>query len=245
MSTLFKHLWSFDLRLVARDRFLIFIPGYLLVIVGAMRWGIPPLSAWLLRTEAFDLRPYWILLGSYVAILLSAMFVGVLVGFLLLDEAEQGTLRARLVMPLPLNRYLAYRVGVPALFGAVILPLIALGHGLGAPSVGVLLFLAVANGPMAVVSALFFPLVARDKVQAFAWAKLLSGLCVVPLVAVLLDAPWNVLVGGWLPPYWTVEAYVRASQGSPWLLHGASGAVTSWALAYGLLRLYARSVRRA
>ena len=240
-----RHFWRYDLRLVGRDRFLTFVPPYLVVIVLAMRWGVPPLVRWLASEHDFHLRPYLPQVGSYVTVLLSSMFVGLLVGFLLLDEKEQGTLSARRVTPAPLEDFLVYRLGLPTLFGAVALPPIALGHGLDAPSWPVLLFLALANAPMAAAAAAFFPLVAADKVQAFAWGKALSALCFLPLVGTLLETPWNLVAAGWLPPYWTVEAYVRAAQGEPWLLHGLVGGISSWALAAWTFHLYGRSVRRS
>lgn len=242
---LFKHLWAYDFKMVARDRFLVFVPSYLVVITVAMRFGVPPLSRWLKARHGFDLEPFWPLLGSYTTVLLSAMFLGVLIGFLMLDEKEQGTSRARLVTPVPLFDYLAYRIGLPAVFGFVALPAIALGHGLGAPSLGVCWILALGNAPMASAAAVFFPLMTRDKVQAFAWAKLLSGLCFLPMVAALLDAPWKFVVGAWVPPFWTVEAYVRATNGESWWAWAVVGALSSWGFAAWTVHLYQRSVRRA
>ena len=241
----YLHLWRYDLKLVARDRFLTFVPFYLAIIVLALRLGVPPLTDWLKAEHGFDLQPYWPLVGSYVTVLLSSMFLGLLIGFLLLDEKEQGTLRARLVTPLPLGDFLAYRIGLPALFGLVALPAIGLGHGLGAPNLGVLLFLAVANAPMASAAAVFFPLVTQDKVQAFAWGKLMSGLCFLPLVAALLDSPWNLVVAAWIPPYWTLEAYLRATAGQSWWVHGWIGALASWGFTAWTVYLYRRSLRKA
>ncbi len=242
---LFKHFWAYDLKLVARDRFLVFVPSYLVVIVVAMRFGVPPLTGWLKRRFDFDLEPYWPLIGSYTTVLLSSMFLGLLIGFLMLDEKEQGTLRARLVTPVALSDYLMYRIGLPGLFAFVALPAIAVGHGLGAPSIGICGLLALANAPMASAAAIFFPLMTRDKVQAFAWGKLLSGLCFLPMVAALLDAPWKFVVGAWVPPFWTVEAYVRAANGQSWWAWALIGALTSWAFTAWTVHLYQRSVRKS
>ena len=241
---LFKHFWAYDFKMVARDRFLVFVPSYLVIIVLAMRFGVPPLTDWLSSRYGFELAPYWPLIGSYTTVLLSAMFLGLLIGFLMLDEKEQGTLRARLVTPVAFSDYLAYRIGLPALFALVALPAIALGHGLGAPSWTVCWVLALANAPMASAAAVFFPLMTRDKVQAFAWAKLLSGLCFLPMVAALLETPWKFVVGAWVPPFWTVEAYVRATHGDSWWPWALVGALATWGFAAWTVHLYQRSVRR-
>lgn len=243
-SALFRHFWTYDLELVGRDRFLSFVPAYLVVIVPALRFGVPPLTHWLRADYGFDLEPYWPLIGSYVSVLLSSMFIGILVGFLLLDEREQGTLRARLVTPLAFEGFLVYRIAQVTLAAVVTLPFIAYGLGLGAPSLSAVVVLALANAPMAVVGTLFFPLFTRDKVQAFAWGKLLSGICFLPLAATLLDSPWHWVVGGWMPVYWTLEAYLRAESGEPWVIHAATGGLTTWLLAAWMVRLYRRAVHR-
>ena len=67
---------------------------------------------------SLDLRvdpSYALMMGGYL--MTAPGIVGMVVGFLLLDERDARTLAALRVTPLAMPRYLAYRVAVPLLFG--------------------------------------------------------------------------------------------------------------------------------
>ena len=98
-----------DIRVLGRDPLL---PWMLLCLwrspgrcAFSCRWLATPL---LVRTGV-DLAPFYpLVMGGYL--MMAPGIVGMVTGFLLLDERDSRTLTALRVTPLSMRRYLAYRV---------------------------------------------------------------------------------------------------------------------------------------
>jgi fluoroquinolone transport system permease protein len=103
-----------DAKSIRRDSYLGWVLLIPLGIAALLRWGVPGLTDWLAVSLDFDLAPYYVLITSYAAALMVPLLIGQLLGFLLLDERDDDTLTALLVTPLPLEDYLAYRIGLPS-----------------------------------------------------------------------------------------------------------------------------------
>ena len=103
-----------DTRVVWRDPLLKWV---LLLPIGLallLRVLIPKAQAALLVSAGFEAAPYYpLVMGGYL--MTAPGIVGMVVGFLLLDEQDARTLTALRVTPLSMRRYLAYRVTVPLL----------------------------------------------------------------------------------------------------------------------------------
>lgn len=223
---LLRHLLRTDARLLGRDPMLIFITGYLVLMMLLLRWGLPPLQRWLLEAHGFDFEPYLPLVAAYFAVLVPPLFVGFMIGFLVLDEKEDGTLRARLVTPVPFGLYIAYRVAMPTVLALVLTPMLAFLLGFGSPTWPVVLAIALVNAPAGALSTLFYPVFASDKVQAFALSKAMSTLAILPIAAHFVATPWCYLVG-LFPPYWTVRAFQAAQAGEPFVVYLLVGCVAN------------------
>jgi fluoroquinolone transport system permease protein len=181
------------------------------------RWGVPPLTAWLMEQYEFDLTHYYPVLLAYFFIGMCPMLFGAVIGFLLLDEKDDRTLTALQVTPLPLSGYVLYRVTVPIIltFGLmfVIFPL----ANLTPFEPRVILISAVAAAPMAPMLALFIAAIAQNKVQGFALMKLTGFIFIAPVIAYFVPSTWE-LVFGIVPTYWPMKVY--------WLLY--EGAAVVW-----------------
>lgn len=78
-----------------------------------MRWLLPPI---LERIEAYfqlSLSIYYAPFAGYMLLILVPMLTGMITGFLVLDQRDDGTLAALLVSPLSLPGYVLYRLGLP------------------------------------------------------------------------------------------------------------------------------------
>ena len=117
-----RALGPIDLRKFRRDSLLVWSLVYPLLMAALLRWFSPRLEAWLARDYAFELGPYLPLIGMLV-LLATPVMTGVVVGFLMLDERDEGVLAALAVTPLRVEQYLAWRIGAPLL--ALCLPLVA------------------------------------------------------------------------------------------------------------------------
>lgn len=230
-TAVFKALGPIDVRAVGRDemlRWMVFLPLLLALLI---RFGWPPLVRQLYASYQFDLSPYTTLLMSFLTIGIPAVF-GMVIGFLLLDERDEGSLIGLQVTPLSLNNYLAYRLGIPI---ALTLVLVLVGlplAGITTFSLGQLVLLALVSAPMAPLLAVFLAAFASNKVQGFALSKGAGILFVAPLAAYFLGGTWQWVLG-LLPTFWAPKLYWLLSENAPsaWLV-GLVG------LVYQLLCLY-------
>ena len=105
-----------DTRVVWRDPLLKWVLLLPMGLALLLRVVIPKAQAALLVSAGFEAAPYYpLVMGGYL--MTAPGIVGMVVGFLLLDEQDARTLTALRVTPLSMRRYLAYRVTLPVLVG--------------------------------------------------------------------------------------------------------------------------------
>lgn len=215
-SHLFYSLAPIDLRSVLRDKMLswmIFIP---IVIALVIRWGVPPLTSRLLEEYGLDLSLYYPAILAYFLILMGPVMFGSLVGFILLDERDDGTLVALQVTPLPLTGYLLYRIGFPMVLTVLLIFLLFPLAKLSPIGPGSLLLTALVAAPLTPLFALFYASFAENKVQGFALMKAFGALFMLPILAYFFDSPWALLLS-LIPTYWPMKVYWVLEAGeSPW-----------------------------
>jgi fluoroquinolone transport system permease protein len=218
-----KQLGLNDVRLIGRDQFMLWLAAYPLFNFFILRYVVPWLAIWSETNYQTDIRPYYVLLSSYLLVVLVPMLIGVVAGLLLIEEREDNTLTAMLVTPVSLNQFVGYRLSLAAGFTFVLLlgfiPLVKI-VALPLGSALVLAFFAAVSAP---VTALLFFSIAQDKVQAFGVLKVLGTLNLVPAVAYAVGEPWQWLFG-LHPAYWVAKAFWEAAAGSGYFfLYGFIG----------------------
>jgi hypothetical protein len=158
--------------------------------------------------------------------------VGMVIGFLLLDERDARTLSALRVTPLSMREYLVYRILLPLVGGTastlVGYPMI----GLTALPFTTLLAIAAVAGVSAPLLALVLASAAPNKVAGFAVVKVLNGVNLLPIAAFFLPVPLQYNAGV-VPTYWPMRALWSAAAGEPYLVYLSIGAITA-AIAVGL-----------
>lgn len=223
-----------DLRNVARDDLLAWVAAAPFLLALLMRFGVPPLAGLLERRLGFDLSPYHPLLASLL-LLLAPTMVGMVSGFLLLDERDGGVLEALLVTPTPLGGYLAYRLGAPLVVGTVLTaaayPLAGLAP-LRLPDLVAVSLLSALNAPL---TALLLAAFAENKVAGFALVKVLNTVAMLPLAAWFLRPPWQ-LAAGVVPAFWPMKAAWSAAAGESWAPYAVAGVAVYTAAILLLLR---------
>jgi fluoroquinolone transport system permease protein len=230
-----------DLVSVRRDSLLLWAAVGPLAMALSYRYGVPPLADALVRGTGFDLTPYYGLLMSFFLMMPPAL-VGMIVGFLLLDERDDRTLAALLVTPMPLSTYLWYRVTAPLVSG--ILATLACYPIAGLAPIAfvdlmVIAALASLTGP---ITALFLVAFAENKVSGFALVKIINLVNILPIWAYFLQLPWQ-LVGGIVPGFWPMKMLWLATAGENYLAYGLSGLVVNVGVLWLLLgRFKARAV---
>jgi fluoroquinolone transport system permease protein len=221
-SAAVRALASADIRVLWRDPLLKWLLILPLLLAGLLRVLLPTARDALLDSTNVDLVPYYpLVVGGYLVN--SSGIVGMVIGFLLLDERDSRTLSALRVTPLSMRHYLAYRIALPVLAGTV-------STLVGYPLIGViplstpaLLAIAMAAAPTAPLLALILATAAPNKVAGLALVKVLNVVNLLPLAAFFVPRPAQ-FVAGVIPTYWPMRA----------LWSAAAGEGYNWFLAIGL-----------
>lgn len=229
---IFKALSLGDAKNIQRDSLLAWLGFAPILTALIVRIFLPRLTSWLLADYAFDVTPYTDAFMGYFLVLLTPMIVGLIIGFLLLDERDDQTLTALQVTPLPLNGYLLYRLGLPVLLSifmsGLVFPLAGLAP-LPFTGLAALALLAALEAPL---YALFLASFAENKVAGLALLKGVSTLLMLPMAAYFVPSNWQ-LLAGLIPTYWPLKLF--------WLVRGgeAYGGYFLVGLAFHLLLLVA------
>ncbi len=220
MTELITRLGRSDVKIIGRDRFLIFMFVFAAYIAVALRFLLPWANDYLAANGimpgetipiAFaDTYPMFV---AYLAIWTGALLVGFIFGFVLLDERDNNTLRAMLVTPVPLDRYVMYRVGGPAILAFVIVLAMVYGINLELLPFWQMALIAAGGALSAPLVSLFFATVAANKVQGFAYGKFAGIAGWVFLIGWFIPEPWQWLFGIF-PPFWIGKAYWLALDGN-------------------------------
>lgn len=233
-----------DAMRMLRDRFLVGMTAYILLVFVVMRFALPWATGEIASRSAFDLTPYHPLLVSYFAVQLAPWVPGIIGGFLLLECREEGTVKALLVSPNPLSSYVFVACTAMCVTGVLLTVAAAAIIGRGLPPWHALLAVALAAGPAAPAVALLIAAIANNKVQAFAYLKIFGLGPVMATGAYFAPEPWQWLAA-FYPPYWANKAYwVAEAGGSAWPLWILGGLVTSAIWVGALRRLFIKAARK-
>ncbi|KAF0198998.1 MAG: hypothetical protein FD170_3958 [Bacteroidetes bacterium] len=194
--TLFKN----DLKQIVRDpimTLLLFAPLLLIVVFKLLELFLVP---YLAAKTGFDITPYFPYVLSFVLLMNSGM-LGIVTGFMMLDERDGNISQLLEVTPLGRNGYLANR-----LIFASILAIIYGFIGIAVFKLPDLSFFTIVL--LSVLSAFYTAIIgllifsgAEDKVKGLTFAKGLNTL-VLFAFADLFALPWLTFLSWFFPPYW-------------------------------------------
>ena len=230
-----------DLYALLRDPLL----GWVLLLplgLALLLRTVIPLAEVALLAAGFDLAPYHpVIMGGYL--MTAPGIVGMVVGFLLLDERDGRTLTALRVTPLSMRRYLGYRIALPLVAGTIAT---LIGYPIAAMAplpLADLLPLAALAGLAAPILALVLSTAAPNKVAGFAVVKVMNGVNLLPVAAFFLAMPFQ-LTAGINPTYWPMRALWSAAEGEPYTLFLAAGVAANAVAHWIVLRLFERRLLR-
>lgn len=201
-----------DFRNIAREPLMAFIAVYAITLAFIVRWLLPILQRVLEGT--LDLTPYHPLIAGSFALAATPIMLGAVVGLLLLDERDEGSLAALRVTPLPAANYAAYRAAFPTIVSALFTFFVIWIVGLVVPPNIDLLPVAILSAIEAPIAMLVLAAFAGNKVEGLALMKGLGFFLLGPIAAWFVAPPWRWLFGI-MPTYWPNEAF--------WRISGATG----------------------
>jgi len=242
LTTAIRNLTRNDAKLIGRDSFLLAMLAYAIGLAIVLRLAVPWLNDNL--EIPFDLAALYPMLVAFLGVFLGSMFAGLIIGFVLLDEKDDHTLKAMLVTPLPITTYIVYRVGVPMIlaFFIIVAQVLIMDLPGTLPAAGPLLLIALGAALTAPTTSLFFATFAENKVQGFALAKFTG------IAGMLIAGSWFVpeplqWLFGLFPPWWASKAYWLALDGSNlWIVALLFGIVLQAGLIWLLVRRFRQIV---
>lgn len=239
LTTVMTHLGRNDRRLISRDSFLLGMSLYIFVMAGIMRYAIPWINDLIADTPAFtfNLADYYPVLIGYM-LYVGALLAGMIIGFIVLDERDDNTLKALMVTPMSLRQYMWYRLLVPAVIGFVFVLAMFLLINLEVPALWQMILLAIVNGMTASWIMLIFAIFAQNKVQGFAVQKVLGTVGLILFGSWFFAAPLEYLTGIF-PTYWFLKSYWLMLESDPgWMTFMVIGIVYNAAIIWFLLKRF-------
>ncbi len=200
----------YDIKLIRRDPMLWLVSIAPVLFFLLMKYAYPWVNSLSVAQWGFDLMPYY--RHSLVFFLvLVPMMLGMVYGFILLDEKDAGIVSSISVTPFGKRGYLMARMVFPVLFSFIVTTLmyfllVPAGHQPPWQILALQPVLAL-NAPFLL---LFLGAFASNKVEGMALSKgfglLLAGL----LVDYFVPAPYDWL-GGYSPVFWIGRAFFAAT----------------------------------
>lgn len=234
-----------DALQIRRDPLLRWVMAIPLVIALAARGVLPVLLRRLeSRLDTPLLTWYEPIMGAAL-LLLVPMLVGMVAGFLLLDQRDDRTLSALQVTPLPLRSYVAFRLAAPMML-SVAMTLVALPVAGFGPAPAALLLAALAVAPIAPLYALGLAGFAANKVEGFALVKVAGAITALPVFALFVSGRGELLLA-LVPTYWQTRLYwslTGADTGPAWLF-ALVGVTYAGAVLSALWRRFRRRIVEA
>ncbi len=203
-----------DLKLVMRDTMLKNLIWFPLFIAILLRL-VMPYVATMAEQYGLNIEEYYPLIISLFFIYMASTLLGIITGYLLLDDKDEGTIQAIAVSPLAPTRYLANRLTIPLILGIVLTIIgIYLTNLLPIPFFPLLALMLVCSllGP---IWALFIGAFAKDKVQGFALMKMTGVFGFISLLSYFVEGNIQLLFGI-IPLYWSFKAFWEITSGGQW-----------------------------
>ncbi|UFU01224.1 hypothetical protein KO561_09900 [Radiobacillus kanasensis] len=229
-----------DWKNIRRDPLLIFSMFGILLLAGLVRFGLPELHVFLGNHTTFNLQEHFPLIVSLV-LLMTPLMVGMLYGFVLLDERDEGMLLYYAVTPLTKFGYLICRLVLPVIVTFFLSFAVVLFQG-------VVDWNLMAFIPIACLLALQAPLItmvmaslASNKVEGLALSKVINLSMLAPLIDYTIKHPIAHLVMIF-PMYWPAHQFISMSSGNESFHSIFIGIILTVIWFIGLNRVFQRKI---
>lgn len=234
-----------DVKNVRRDSFLRWMIIIPLGLAMAIRWVFPGLIAQLESLVPFEIMPYYYPIAGYGLLLLTPILIGMVIGFLLLDQNDDHTLTALQITPLSLRDYMMYRLAIPSFVSLLVTTIAIPIAGVNTFGLIELILAAVSAAPLAPLFALFLATFAQNKVQGFALMKGAGIFFIIPIIAYFVQTSWQLALGI-APTYWPAMFYwnLATGQTQAWI-YLAVGLVYQTLLLVVLLHRFEHATHRS
>jgi fluoroquinolone transport system permease protein len=198
---------TYDRKLLRGDPMLILSMCVPFILATLMILVFPLVEGFVASRWSYDICIWYRHVGYFFALLIP-MMTGMVYGFILLDERDEGVITALAVTPGGRPSYLKNRLTIPGVLSFVMVVLFFLLLGLkGEISLPALLILSFVIGNQSLMMLLFLGAFASNKIVGLAISKGFGVLLMGPLLDFFLPGKLSWL-GAYSPMFWTGRAFM-------------------------------------
>ena len=186
------------------------------ILWALMQFLFPFLEGLVMEQWSVDISPYYRQAGTFFLMLIP-MMMGMVYGFILLDERDVGIITAISVTPTGKSGYLKLRMGIPLGLSFIFIILFLLLLGLtGTLTILQLIVVSFLISSQSLILLLVLGAFADNKVMGLAISKGFGILLMGPLLDFALPAPYN-WSGAYSPLFWASRSLQADSHITFWL----------------------------
>ncbi|SER20338.1 hypothetical protein [Piscibacillus halophilus] len=204
-----------DIKNIQREPLLLFSLLGIFLLTTVVRYGLPVLEDILHHHTSFSLEPHFRIIVS-LTLLMTPFMIGMLYGFIILDERDEGVLLYYTVTPIRKSGYLIARILAPiavtffASFGVILL------QGLIEWEFITFILIALLLALQSPIITMMLASLASNKVEGLALIKVMNLMLIIPLIDYFIDHPMTNLTMIF-PVYWPVKLFY---ENNGWFLLG-------------------------
>jgi fluoroquinolone transport system permease protein len=186
------------------------------ILWALMHLLFPFLDALVMKQWSVDIAPYYRQTGTFFLMLIP-MMMGMVYGFILLDERDGGIITAISVTPTGKSGYLKLRMGIPLFLSFIFIILFLLLLGLtGILGILQLIVISLLISSQSLILLLVLGAFADNKVMGMAISKGFGILLMGPLLDFALPSPYN-WSGAYSPLFWASRSLLADTDITFWL----------------------------
>ena len=207
---------SYDIKFLRGDPMLILSMMVPLILWALMHFIFPVLEKVIMGQWNVDISPYYNQAGTFFLMVIP-MMIGMVYGFILLDERDAGIITAISVTPTGKKGYLMIRMGMPTALSLIFIILyLYLLQLTGVLGVFQLIIISILVSSQSLVLLLVLGAIAHNKVMGMAISKGFGILLMGPLLDYGLPAPFN-WFGAYSPLFWASRSLLVESTERFWI----------------------------
>ncbi len=230
-----------DIKNIYRDTLLVALPFSPLLIGCVLRFLIPFITLFLKSKFGFDLLPYYDLIMGFM-IMVTPMLYGFVIGFLLLDDRDEGLFNSISVTPIGKTGYLTYKLTLPVVTSFIFTYLMIIIGGIIKIDYFYLLPVALMSSLEAPLWALTIAAFSSNKIEGLAFAKGLGVLFVAPIAGYFVTSPLG-LFFGIIPPYWIIKSFISIGKDlESYLFYAICGIVSHIVYLFILVKFFNKKI---
>ena len=189
------------------------------ILWALMHFLFPLLDRVVMQQWSVDISPYYRQAGTFFLMLIP-MMMGLVYGFILLDERDGGIITAISITPTGKSGYLKLRMGIPLTLSFIFILLFLLLLGLtGTLDILQLIVISLLISSQSLILLLVLGAFADNKIMGLAISKGFGILLVGPLLDYALPTPFN-WIGAYSPIFWASRSLLANNHITFWLYAG-------------------------